>query len=272
MLNYKLLTVLMAGILTIGSIHAHCPRCVKIESEREQEQAKKGPQPLEYYDEVSLTTPEDRSTSASPTSGSEMKETKLHATPNSATDRPYQTPSNNSYSSFNGQPYDAKKDQFSQHNSGPLGPAEVREYYFEEQSFPLNGNPQTINVPKGSVATYSTIAVIFQAPDFIQTLSGPFTLFIPSNDAFRSLPPGTLQNLLRPENQAQLANLVRSHLVAKKLSSDEIKKGVKVTTINGRTLMIEEKNDQITVNGAHVLKFEMLDSEKVIYIIDRVLS
>lgn len=274
MLKFNLLLAgFIAGILSLGSLYAHCPRCVKIESDRAREQAEKGPQPVEYYDEISLTTPEDRSTSASPSAGSEMKETKLHATPNSSTDRTYQN-SSNTHSLMNGQREDSKTERFSEKNKGlagaPTESTEIREYSYEEV-VPLNGNSQALNTLKNSSATYSTIAVIFQSPEFIQTLNGPFTLFVPSNDAFRKLPPGTLQNLLRPENRNQLTNLVRSHLVARKLSADDRVQGLKVTTLNGKPLIIEEKNGQISVNEAHVLKVETLNSDKVIYIIDRVL-
>lgn len=42
---------------------------------------------------------------------------------------------------------------------------------------------------------------------------GPFTLFVPTNSAFSKLPPGMYDDLLRPENNAQLQRLILFHLI-----------------------------------------------------------
>jgi len=43
---------------------------------------------------------------------------------------------------------------------------------------------------------------------------GPFTLFAPTNSAFSKLPPGTYEDLLRPENQVQLQRIILFQLVS----------------------------------------------------------
>ena len=42
---------------------------------------------------------------------------------------------------------------------------------------------------------------------------GPFTVFAPSNEAFSNLPSGVLANLLKPENKAELNNVLTYHVV-----------------------------------------------------------
>merc|ERR1712086_970685 len=44
-------------------------------------------------------------------------------------------------------------------------------------------------------------------------LVGPITVFAPSDTAFAALPKGTLGNLLKPENKAQLVDLLKYHVI-----------------------------------------------------------
>lgn len=272
------------SFLVVQPVDAHCPKCMKIEAERAKEQEAKGPEPLKYYDEISLTTPQDRSTSTSVSAGSQMQESTLHATPNSTTDQGYQKPAapyGGSHSDFennvlrnNNRPSSIEGSNAGRNNAygadNNIGPGEVREYYFEEEIIPLG--PQ-FGSQSSSTPSYSTVSIILQSPDFIKTLNGPFTLFIPSNDAFRRLPPGTLQDLLRPENQNQLANLVHSHIIAKKLTNDDLTNAnATITTVNGKQLRIEKRDGAVTINGARILKSESAGPNGVIYIVDRVLS
>ncbi len=46
---------------------------------------------------------------------------------------------------------------------------------------------------------------------------GPFTVFAPTDAAFKKLPKGTVENLLKPENKAQLVKILTYHVVPGKL-------------------------------------------------------
>lgn len=126
------------------------------------------------------------------------------------------------------------------------------------------------SVPVTKEASFSTVYVILEARDFLKTLNGPFTLFIPSNEAFRMLPPGTLQGLLRPENKEVLSNLIGNHLVASKVMLNQ-GQNIVVKTVGGKDLNVRSDNGVITVNGARVLRTENVGNNGVIYIIDAVL-
>ena len=56
---------------------------------------------------------------------------------------------------------------------------------------------------------HTTLVAAVKAADLVTTLksAGPFTVFAPTNAAFDKLPAGTVTNLLKPENKAQLAKL-----------------------------------------------------------------
>ena len=54
---------------------------------------------------------------------------------------------------------------------------------------------------------HTTLVAAVKAADLVKTLEGkgPFTVFAPTNEAFKALPEGTVETLLKPENKAKLA-------------------------------------------------------------------
>lgn len=256
-----LIAVLAASNFLVTPAEArHCPRCEKIEQERAQEQAEQGPQPIRYYDDqIGLTTPQDRSTS------NDSQESLNKTQPGSTGNLNKETSSTNFSSSES-----LLHEYGSQENEIP-NPDRLTENQNSnpEEAIPLERRVYIQSLPH--TPTYSTLLVLLQSKDFIQTLNGPFTLFIPSNDALRRLPPGTLQDLLRPENQAKLSDLIANHFVATKISTKDLTPS-KVKTIGGKELDIRpDRAGVLTINGAHVLKSENAGPNGIIYVIDQVL-
>jgi len=74
-----------------------------------------------------------------------------------------------------------------------------------------------VNIVELAQATpqLSTLVAAVIAADLVDTLSGPgsFTVFCPTNDAFDALPTGLLSDLLKPENKAQLAEILTYHVL-----------------------------------------------------------
>ena len=104
-------------------------------------------------------------------------------------------------------------------------------------------------------------------------MSGPFTIFIPTDEALRRLPPGTLEALLKLENREKLSALVSKHVVNKEILKDNFKdnQGKDIKTIDGHNLILEDKEGKLTVDGARVLRIEAAGNNGAIYIIDRLL-
>src|SRR4029079_19382897 len=63
-------------------------------------------------------------------------------------------------------------------------------------------------------------------PGLVNTLKGPgpFTVFAPTDDAFAKLPPGTLDDLLKPENKGKLTAILTYHVVPGALTSRRVQK------------------------------------------------
>jgi uncharacterized surface protein with fasciclin (FAS1) repeats len=120
--------------------------------------------------------------------------------------------------------------------------------------------------------TFKTLAQALTAADLVATLkgTGPFTVFAPTDEAFNSLPAGTLADLLKPENKAKLANILKYHVVSGKVMSGDIKPG-NVPTVAGESISVQMKGNKVTVNEANVTKADIAADNGVIHVIDKVL-
>lgn len=99
---------------------------------------------------------------------------------------------------------------------------------------------------------------------------GPFTVFAPTDAAFAKLPAGTVEDLLKPANKAKLAGLLANHVVPGKIMAADIKT-MKATNVNGEDLMCKVSDGAVTVNGAHVIKADLLAANGVIHAVDTVI-
>ncbi len=101
--------------------------------------------------------------------------------------------------------------------------------------------------------------------------AGPFTVFAPSDQAFASLPAGTLERLLKPEHHTELVHVLKSHVVSGELYSDGVRgKKFSRKSLAGVELTIDG-HDNIKVNKAHINTADIGASNGVIQIIDAVL-
>ncbi len=117
---------------------------------------------------------------------------------------------------------------------------------------------------------FSTLVAAVKAAGLVETLSGdgPFTVFAPTNEAFEKLPKGTVEDLLKPENKEKLTAILTYHVVAGKVMAADVKAG-KVKTVQGGELEIGTKGG-VTVNGAKVVKTDIVGKNGVIHVIDSV--
>jgi uncharacterized surface protein with fasciclin (FAS1) repeats len=129
--------------------------------------------------------------------------------------------------------------------------------------------PSSIITPMISPQTYSAIFSILQTQDFIKTLNGPFTVFVPSNEAINRVPQEVMQDLVRPENQGRLAIAVGNHIIPFKIASADLT-NIVARSISGKSLDIRLDNGIMTVNGVRVLRSENAGINGVIYVIDGV--
>jgi uncharacterized surface protein with fasciclin (FAS1) repeats len=121
--------------------------------------------------------------------------------------------------------------------------------------------------------TFTTLVAAAQAAGLVETLKGPgpFTVFAPTDDAFKKLPAGTVENLLKPENKAQLTAILTYHVVpGKVMSADLAGKKSSPTTVQGTTVDIDATSG-VKVDGATVVTPDIAATNGVIHVIDTVI-
>lgn len=128
---------------------------------------------------------------------------------------------------------------------------------------------QVINVDKSMRTLKKTV----HASDIDQLLSstGPYTFFAPSDLAFEKLEKGTVDQLLEPQNRAKLADLLNNHIVSGRILYSELKDGQKLTTINGKELLVSENDGNIQIGSIKILPRDAKISNGAIHLSDTVM-
>ena len=121
----------------------------------------------------------------------------------------------------------------------------------------------------------TTLAKALSSAGLVDTLKGdgPFTVFAPTDHAFKKLPNGTLEDLLKPENKNKLVDLLTYHVKQGKVSSEEALKlnGQDIVMLNGKPAKIEVKDGSLYIDGAKVIVADVQAKNGVIHIIDAVM-
>merc|ERR1711865_1312388 len=119
----------------------------------------------------------------------------------------------------------------------------------------------------------STLVTALKAADLVDTLSGkgPFTVFAPTNEAFAALPAGVLANLLKPENKAQLVDILTYHVASGDVQSKDLTDMEMIPTVEGKDVQARVLSSTIFINSAKVTAADNEASNGVVHIIDSVL-
>ncbi len=118
---------------------------------------------------------------------------------------------------------------------------------------------------------HTTLAAAVGAAELENVLvnPGPLTVFAPTNAAFDALPPGTVEELLKPENKNKLAKIITSHASPGTFKGDLLKPGVKIYLATGQYVDVEERDGDLYVNGAKILG-TVDASNGVVHVVDTV--
>lgn len=136
------------------------------------------------------------------------------------------------------------------------------------------GSSDTIVDKAAAAGNFSTLLAALKAAGLAEALKGkgPFTVFAPTDDAFKKLPPGQLDELLKPANKEKLANILKFHVVpAKVMAADIAGKMMKEKTLEGKELDIDAAGRLGKVEHAAIIKPDITASNGVIHAIDTVL-
>jgi uncharacterized surface protein with fasciclin (FAS1) repeats len=120
---------------------------------------------------------------------------------------------------------------------------------------------------------FTTLLAAVDAAGLTETLlgRGPFTLFAPTDEAFRRLPNGTVGNLLKPENREQLRTILTYHVLPGRVSAAQARNVSSAKTVAGQDVRIRDNDGELRINDAVVRIADVPASNGLIHVIDRVL-
>jgi len=135
--------------------------------------------------------------------------------------------------------------------------------------------------PNGSIFTtlkssgdFTILTKALDAAQLSKVLSSQpgLTLFAPTDEAFRALPPAELTALMQPDNAPILQKVLIYHLVNLSLDSSKIKgsKG-QVPSVETSKLQLDGSGTPLKVNDADIIEADVKASNGIIHVVDKVL-
>jgi uncharacterized surface protein with fasciclin (FAS1) repeats len=121
-----------------------------------------------------------------------------------------------------------------------------------------------------AAGSFKTLATALQAAGLVDTLKGegPFTVFAPTDEAFAKIPKADLDALLN--DKARLTRVLTYHVVAGKVMAADVAKLDEAKTVEGQSVKIDTSSG-VKVDGANVIKADIVASNGVIHVIDAVI-
>ena len=169
-------------------------------------------------------------------------------------------------------------------------PALVSAQQAQEKTVTVGGAPmypsKTIVENAVNSKDHTTLVAAVKAAGLVDTLSskGPFTVFAPTDAAFKKLPAGTVETLVKPENKQQLTGILTYHVVPGRLTAADLAKQVKdgggkatlKTAAGGQLTVMDAGGGKLSITDAKggkpmVTIPDVLQSNGVIHVVDTVL-
>lgn len=121
--------------------------------------------------------------------------------------------------------------------------------------------------------SFETLVAAVKAGGLVEVLKGdgPFTVFAPTDEAFKKLPAGTVESPLKPENKEKLVEILKYHVVAGKVMAVDVVKLNSADTLASKNVTIKIVDGKVLVNASTVAKADIVCDNGVIHVIDAVL-
>jgi uncharacterized surface protein with fasciclin (FAS1) repeats len=129
------------------------------------------------------------------------------------------------------------------------------------------------NIVQTAVAAgqFKTLAKLLTRAGLAGTLErpGPYTVFAPTDAAFKKVPKKTLNGLLK--NKAKLKAVLLYHVVRGKVTAADVVKLTSAKTLSGKAVRIRVAGSSVFVNSAKVTMPDVMATNGVIHVVNRVL-
>lgn len=130
--------------------------------------------------------------------------------------------------------------------------------------------PTTITDTAARTPQLSTLTRLITDAGLADTLrgAGPYTVFAPSDEAFKAVPAKTMQELA--SNKDLLKSVLTYHVLPGKVMAAQVKNG-NSKTVQGANVALASAGAYVTVEEAVVQQADVAATNGVVHIIDRVL-
>nr|WP_315490586.1 fasciclin domain-containing protein [uncultured Rhodoferax sp.] len=130
---------------------------------------------------------------------------------------------------------------------------------------PVNLADNVANNP--SLSTFNSLVAQAGMSETLKS-GGPFTVFAPTNDAFKAVPAATLAGL--GKDPAKLKDVLSYHIVPGTMMAADVKNS-NVKTLQGASLALAKAGDFVIVENATVVAANLGATNGVVHTIDAVL-
>lgn len=100
--------------------------------------------------------------------------------------------------------------------------------------------------------------------------SGTYTLFAPTDEAFRALPAADLLQLMDPANKERLTRVLRVHLVPTIADSSSLKAKSSLTTSGGQAVGVATVGQSLLIERSRITEADLRCSNGIIHVVDSV--
>ena len=134
----------------------------------------------------------------------------------------------------------------------------------------MNTQDKDVVTNTANAGHFTTLTAALKATGLEATYraAGPFTIFAPTDDAFRKLAPGDLDALLK--DKARLMTVLNFHVTRGTVLLKDFRSH-DLASVQGGALTMVSRDDGYTVNGANGSKQEIRASNGVVHGIDSVM-
>jgi len=133
---------------------------------------------------------------------------------------------------------------------------------------------RTIAAELASEEGFATLNAAIQASGLNEALDGegPFTIFAPSEEAFKKVGADTLEDLLKEENKEKLIALLKAHVASGDWTAEKISDVSEIPTVDGGSLTVTRQEEKLMVGSATIDHEKSVKCENgLIHCIDEVL-
>jgi uncharacterized surface protein with fasciclin (FAS1) repeats len=121
---------------------------------------------------------------------------------------------------------------------------------------------------------HTTLVAALKAANYVTSVAnpGPLTVFAPTDAAFGKLPAGTVENLVKPDKQADLKEILKYHVAPAVYEAPALQAmdGKQLAMANGKKVTIRFVDGKLRINDATVVA-SIRASNGVVHVVDGVL-